>query len=259
MRINEILYENKNTVFRNLYLYEGVYYSKDLLIEQRIYEGFLDSAKQYLGAQFNKRVTDIKGAIADVKSAAILIKDVVSDQSMLDSTVMQLGKQVRNMQKAVAGLVAQIKTSAPPLAPIIDKAWNGIQTFIGSFMQTTGWKGFLSKLGLYGFLGYLRDVLLGASKMTSTALSAATDAIVNKLKEFGGLIVNVTMPGFMGFFEQFATVKKYFLDILTYIKGKLSFGTNIGKTSPAPVGGASTTATPAATPAAPVTNNTKPV
>lgn len=256
MRINEILYENQNTVFKNLYLYEGVYYSKDLLTEQIIYEGFLDSAKQYLGAQFNKRVTDIKGAIADVKSAAILIKDVVSDQSMLDSTVMQLGKQVRNMQKAVAGLVAQIKTSAPALSPIIDKAWNAIQTVITSFMQTTGWKGFLSKLGLYGFLGYLRDVLAKATDMTGTALSAATDAIMNKLTEFGGLIANVTMPGFMGFFEQFATVKKYFLDILTYIKGKLSFGANIGRPNPAPVGGP-TGAAPPPSPSSPT--NTNPV
>lgn len=245
MRINEILYENRNTVFKNLYLYEGVYYSKDLLTEQMIYEGFLDSAKQYLGAQFNKKVSDIKGAIADVKSAAILIKDVVSDQSMLDNTVSQLGKQVRNIQKTVTGLVEQIKTSAPALAPIIDKAWSTVQTFVASFTQTTGWKGFLSKLGLYGFLSYLRDILVKATTMSNTALSAATDLVLDKLKDFAGILANVTMPGFMGFFDQLATVKKYFLDVLTYIKGKLSFGANIGKPTPppAPAGGAAGTAT----------------
>jgi hypothetical protein len=242
MRINEILYENQNTVFKNLYLYEGVYYSKNLLTEQMIYEGFLDSAKQYLGAQFNKKVADIKGAIADVKSAAILIKDVVSDQKMLDSTVSQLGKQVRNMQKAIAGLVDQIKTSVPALAPVIDAAWNTVQTFIGSFMQTTGWKGFLSKLGIYGFLGYLRDVLVKAANMSSTALSAATDVVLDKLKDFAGMIANVTMPGFMGFFDGLASVKKYFLDILTYVKEKLSITIGKPNPTPAPAGGASSTA-----------------
>lgn len=247
MRINEILYENQNTVFKNLYLCEGIYYSKNLLTEQMIYEGFLDSAKQYLGAQFNKKVSDIKGAIADVKSAAILIKDVVSDQDMLDSTVSQLGKQVRNMQKAITGLVNQIKTSAPALAPIIDKAWAGVQTFIGAFTQTTGWKGFLSKLGLYGFLGYLRDVLVNATSMSNTAMSAAADAIMNKLGEFSGLLANVTMPGFMAFFEGFATVKKYFLDILSYIKQKLSF--TISKPA-APAASTPQPTTPQASPAA---------
>lgn len=229
MRITEILHENKNTVFKNLHLYEGVHYSRDLLTEQLIYEGFLDSAKQYLGAQYNKKISDIKGTIADVKTAAILIKDVVSDQSMLDSTVMQLGKQVRNMQKAVVGLIGQIKGSVPALAPVIDKAWGMVQNFVNSFMQTTGWKGFLSKLGLYGFLSYLRDVLLKAKNLTSTALSATTDAIVDKLKEFSGLITNVTMPGFMTFFDSLVTVKKYFLDILSYVKQKLSF--TVGKPS----------------------------
>lgn len=247
MRINEILYENQNTVFKNLYLCEGVYYSKHLLTEQIIYEGFLDSAKQYLGAQFDKKVADIKGAISDLKSAAILIKDVVTDQNMLDSTVMQLGKQVRNMQKAITGQVDQIKTSAPILAPIIDKVWTGVQTFINMFMQTTGWKGFLSKLGLYGFLGFLRDVLAKATKSTSEVLSFATDQIMEKLKEFAGLIPNATMKGFMGYFEQFATVKKYFLDVLTYIKGKLSFrvGGPTG-TPPAPAGSPPPTGTPPA-------------
>ena len=242
MRINEILYENHNTVFKNLHLYEGVYYSKDLLTEQMIYEGFLDSAKQYLGSQFNKKVADIKGAIADVKSAAILIKDVVSDQAMLDSTVTQLGKQVRNMQKAVTGLVDQIKTSAPALAPIIDKTWAGVQTFINAFTQTTGWKGFLSKLGLYGFLSYLRDTLLKATNLSSTALSSATDAVLEKLKEFSGILANVTMPGFMQFFEGFGTIKKYFLDVLTYVKEKLSFTIGRPSPAPAPAGGTSGTA-----------------
>ena len=229
MRINEILYENQNSVLKNLYLCEGVYYSKSILTEQIIYEGFLDSAKQYLGNQYTKTVNDIKGAITDVKTAAILIKDVVSDQAMMDSTVAQLGKQCRNVQKTVVALITEIKTKIPAISPVVEKLWNMLQPSINSFMQTTGWKGFLAKLGLYGFLSYLKDMLLKAATMTQTAISTATDVIVDKVKEFAGIITNVTMPGFMGFFDHMATVKKYFLDILTYVKGKLSFGANIGK------------------------------
>jgi hypothetical protein len=70
-----------------------------------------------------------------------------------------------------------------------------------------------------------------AANMGQTALSSVTDAVVDKVKQFAGIITNVTMPGFMGFFDQLATVKKYFLDILTYVKNKLSFGANIGKTA----------------------------
>ena len=231
MRINEILYENQNTVLKNLYLCEGVYYSKSILTEQIIYEGFLDSAKQYLGTQYTKTVNDIKGAITDVKAAAILIKDIVSDQTMLDNTVAQLGKQCRNVQKTVVALITEIKTKIPAISPIVDKLWNMLQPSINSFMQTTGWKGFLAKLGLYGFLSYLKDVLLKAANIGQSALSTITDEIVDKVKQFAGIITNVTMPGFMGFFDHMATVKKYFLDVLTYVKGKLSFGSNIGKTA----------------------------
>lgn len=210
-------------IVRSISLSEGVYYGRDILTEQQIYEGFMSSAAQFLGKAFNNKVTDIKGAIADIKTAGILIKDIVSDPAKLEVTVAQLGKQIRNLLKTLKQGVAQLaeKFGNNTITQKINAVWAFMQQQVQNFAGATGWKGFLSRLGIYGFLFYLKEQIFNLTDIANTVKSGILDTLSDKVSELGGMMANITMPAFLGFFGQLVTVKKYFFDILTYIKTKI--------------------------------------
>lgn len=210
-------------MIRSISLSEGVYYGRDILTEQQIYEGFMSSAAQFLGKAFGNKVTDIKGAIADMKTAGILIKDIVSDPNKLEITVAQLGKQIRNVLKTLKQGVAQIaeKFGNNAITQKINAVWAFLQKQVQNFAGATGWKGFLSRLGIYGFLFYVKEQIFNLTNIADTVKSGVFDTITDKVSELGSMLSNITMPAFLGFFGQLVTVKKYFFDILTYIKTKI--------------------------------------
>ena len=177
-----------------------------ILTEEQLVEGFLDSAKAYLGNSYTKTVADIKSNVVDLKQAGIVIKDVLTDPQQTQVVNAQLGKQI-NM------LVKQMST-APNAAttPMI----KFIQQNILPVVRVDGIKGFLGRLGVYGVL-----------KFVSTQLTKITDVVKDQLL---GLMADVvkqvsstalTMSSYMGIFDNLSTVKKYFLDVLSYIKSKL--------------------------------------
>jgi hypothetical protein len=177
-----------------------------ILTEEQLVEGFLDSAKAYLGNSYTKTVADIKSNVVDLKQAGIVIKDVLTDPQQTQIVNAQLGKQI-NM------LVKQMST-APNAAttPMI----KFIQQNILPVVRVDGIKGFLGRLGVYGAL-----------KFVSTQLTKITDVVKDQLL---GLMADVvkqvsstalTMSSYMGIFDNLSTIKKYFLDVLSYIKSKL--------------------------------------
>jgi predicted kinase len=177
-----------------------------ILTEEQLVEGFLDSAKAYLGNSYTKTVADIKSNVVDLKQAGIVIKDVLTDPQQTAIVNAQLGKQI-NM------LVKQMST-APNAAttPMI----KFIQQNILPVVRVDGIKGFLGRLGVYGVLKYV-----------STQLTKITDVVKDQLL---GLMADVvkqvsstalTMSSYMGIFDNLSTIKKYFLDVLSYIKSKL--------------------------------------
>ena len=184
----------------------GTEVNENILTEEQLVEGFLDSAKAYLGNSYTKTVADIKSNVVDLKQAGIVIKDVLTDPQQTQIVNAQLGKQI-NM------LVKQMST-APNAAttPMI----KFIQQNILPVVRVDGIKGFLGRLGVYGVL-----------KFVSTQLTKITDVVKDQLL---GLMADVvkqvsstalTMSSYMGIFDNLSTVKKYFLDVLSYIKSKL--------------------------------------
>jgi len=185
-----------------------------MLIEAMLYEGFMDSAKQYLGTKINSTTADIKGAVTDMKSAGILIKDIIQNSDYLDKVNIQLFKQNNMLIKQITQLTKENQTVA--------NFWNQIKQKITTLIANKGWLGFLSRLGTYGFLRYIVN--------TANALQDnVIKILLNKIDILGNVISSVTMGGFLEIFETLTSVKKYFLDILTSIKTKLSFGQNIVK------------------------------
>lgn len=210
--INKAVKGKSTNVLYNLGLAEGVYYSKDILIESVIYEGFLDSAKQFLGNKINQTAADIKGAIVDLKSAGVLIKDIVTNEEYLNKVNEQLRKQNINLIKQINRLTQENQTLAG--------VWNRIKELVSNFINTTGWKGFLSRLGVYGFL---RFIVVNTQSLQDTII----DTLISKLTDLSTIIPSATMGGFLELFNSLTTVKEYFFDILTSIKNKLDFGKNI--------------------------------
>ena len=230
--VTETLANNKAYTIKNLSLgmahnirmSEGIYYGRDMLNEQQIYEGFMSSAAQFLGNAVNNKISDIKGNIADMKSAGILIKDIVSDPKLLEVTVSQLGKQINNILKTLKQGVAQIaaKFGNNAVTQKINAVWEFIQKQVQNFASTTGWKGFLSRLGIYGFLSFIKEKIFSLTDdILATVKSGIFDTLADNVLELGKIMANITMPGFLGFFGQLVTVKKYFFDVLTYIKNKI--------------------------------------
>ena len=212
-----------NTVYTALYLYEGEYYGS-LLVEQMIFEGFLDSAKQYLGNQYDKTVADISGSINDFKQAGILIKDVLTSQKSLETTSFLLSKNIRMLNKNISAGIAEIGQTlgVPGATEKLTQFWNFLKEKIAAFGSIQGWKGFLAKLGIYGFVKFVSDAVSNANKLKQFVQSNLIDAITNKVTELGSSLASITMPAFFGFFSTLVTVKKYFMDVLSQIKQKIA-------------------------------------
>lgn len=210
--LSKTVNSKSTNILYNLGLAEGVYYNKDILLEAVIYEGFLDSAKQFLGNKINQTAADISGAIVDLKSAGILIKDIIQDPDYLTKVNAQLRKSSLNLIKQINQLVSQNQ--------IVANLWNKVREVVSNFLSTTGWKGFLSRLGIYGFL---RFIVVNTTSITDTVIKD----IIDRITDLSNIIPNATMGGFLGVFNTLTTVKEYFLDELTSIKNKLDFGRNI--------------------------------
>jgi virulence-associated protein VagC len=209
MKINEVVSKRPH----NGILAEGIFYNENILKEQLIYEGFLDSAKQYLGPRINDKITDISGNITDMKIAGVLIKDVIQNPEYLEKVNDQLLKTCNNYLKQMQ----RLSTSNGLVKAVYEK----ISKPVSNLIRALGWKGFLGRLGVAGFLKY---ILVNATRLQSNIL----EAIVEKLLDLENMISTITMGAFFNIFEGIAIIKKYFLDLLTNIKGKLDFGRNIG-------------------------------
>ena len=233
MLINEIITESYRPSAKAIYLCEGSYYSDNILLEQQLYEGFLDSAKKYLGDKFTQTMGAIQGGVTDFVNAGIIIKDVLSDDRLMNNVTLQIRKWTNVMVKNVSQSIQQIGTSlnAPDLAQKLATSWQAIVQKVQEVTANPGWKGFLGSLGLYGVVKFIADSIQNASKLKTVIVNGALDALVAKAEEVGtSLLGNITMPGFFAIFEKLGAVKKYFLDVLSQVKSK--FGAVKVSTSP---------------------------
>lgn len=205
----------KGNIFGTLKISENQGFYSDIVTEEMIFEGFLDSAKIFLGNKINQKVSDIKGVVADMQTAGVLIKDIIVNPEYLEKVNNQLKKQNNNYIKQINNLASSNQ--------LVLNLWNKIKPIILNFLNAVGWKGFLSRLGIVGFLKF---IIINVNELKDTII----DSIMDKFTELANIIPSVTLGGFLQFFEGVQMVKKYFLDTLTSIKQKLEFGKNIGQT-----------------------------
>lgn len=205
----------KGNIFGTLKISENQGFYSDIITEEMIFEGFLDSAKLFLGNKINQTVSDIKGAVTDMQSAGVLIKDIITNPDYLEKVNDQLKKQNNNYIKQINNLASTNQ--------LVLNLWNRIKPIILNFLNATSWKGFLSRLGMVGFLKF---IIINVNELKDTVV----DSILSKFTELENIIPSVTLGGFLQVFEGLQLVKKYFLDTLTSIKQKLDFGKNIGQT-----------------------------
>jgi len=177
-----------------------------ILTEEQLVEGFLDSAKDYLGNAYTQTVADIKTNIVDLKQAGIVIKDVLTDPQQTAIVNAQLGKQINMIVKQM------ISSANVAVAPMV----KFIQQNILPVVRVDGIKGFLGRLGVYGVLKYVSTQL---SKLTDVAKNELLGLMADIVKQVSSAAL--TMSAFMGIFDNVASVKKYFLDVLSYIKSKI--------------------------------------
>ena len=214
----------KSTVsFNAIYMCEGMHYSKDMLLEQVLYENFLSSATQFLGQKANQTIANVKGQINDTINAGIVIKDIVSNPQLLSNTTSQIRKWISQLIKNITAKMQQVgqKLNAPQLTEKLIAAWKFISSKVTEFGSSDGWKGFLGSLGIYGFVKFIGEMMQNLTTLKSTIVGGALDALLDKAKELGTSVLgNITMPGFLAIFDKLTTVKKYFLDVLTQVKDK---------------------------------------
>jgi virulence-associated protein VagC len=209
MKINEVVQIKK---YEGI-LAEGIFYNENILKEQLLYENFIDSAKQYLGTRINDTIADISGNITDMRTAGVLIKDVIQNPAYLEKVNIQL-------LKTCNGFIKQINRLSLS-SGLVKAIWEKISLPVSNLIRAMGWKGFLGRLGVAGLLKY---ILVNANRLQANIL----DLIVENILDLENLISTITMTAFFNLFEGIALIKRYFLDILSEIKNKLDFGRNIG-------------------------------
>lgn len=194
--------------------------AEQLLLETQLIEGFLDTAKAYLGAKFTDTVDSIKGGISDITKAAILIKDAISCPGLFDVTSSQVGKNLNSQMKSFNAMVSDIQSKVPAqIAGVVTKFIEFFKGMIAKAYSLTGITQFLAKLGLYGFVKYVNEMLRNPA---GAALDTALGTVQDKLQElFTSVLSGLSMGPFMNFFATLKTVKTYFLDLLTAVKSKI--------------------------------------
>lgn len=247
--IGTFLREHKNhlksnflatVVFPTVPLTESI--TADYIFEEiELYEGFLDSIKNFLQNKADSTMSDVSSTITNFKDAGIIIKDVISDADVLEKASTQIGKRLLNQLKTIKGTVTKIETSTNNNA--IDQAAGKINQIIDMFyagqrksVQLGGWKGLLYKLGMYGFVKFVWSRITQYSKLSefvNFAKGAVIEELIDKLDVFQNMmnsVASLTMQKFMNFFAGLNEVKEIFIDMLAEIKRKLGVGNNLSTT-----------------------------
>jgi hypothetical protein len=208
MRIHEVVEQRP--------LLHSAYLTEAILSEQQLIEGLLDSAKSYLGSKFNDTVDDIKGNITDLVQAGILIKDAISCPPVFEVMTGLIGKYLGQEIKTFDALS---KTTMPQKVSQIFNAFVAfMRTGIQKISSLPGMVQFFAKLGLYGILKYVNEFVRNPINISETLLDTLKDKVTDLL---GGVVRNLSLPGFLTFFNTLKTAKQYFFDLLTYVKKKI--------------------------------------
>ena len=205
--------------------------NRRVLTEAQLQEAMLDSVTKWLGSNASKTIEDLSNTILTMKDAAILIKDILTDNAYFETAYTQMVKSSRGMLKQLnsvmntaIGLVNN-ETVANTLRGLVQN----VITFASSIFKRGGIIGFLGSLGVYAFTKYMVQNLNNAQTIIKNIINSD---FADQFGSFISTVMNVAtekLPGltFFSFFDNLNTVKELFFEVLGSIKRKLDFGRNL--------------------------------
>jgi len=216
---------------KNAPMAESISRPPRMLTEAQLHEAMLDSVVKWLGTNANKTIDQLSNTILTMRDAAVLIKDILTDQNYFDTAYGQMVKQSRNMVKQLNSVLATAigmvnnQTVADTLKGIVQN----IVTFATSIFKRGGIIGFLGSLGVYAFSKYLVQNFNNANVIMKNIINSN---FADQFGTFINTVINVAtdkIPGlnFFSFLDTLNTIKELFFEVLGYIKRKLDFGRNI--------------------------------
>ena len=212
-------------------LREAEILNRRVLTEAQLQEAMLDSVTKWLGSNASKTIEDLSNSIVTMKDAAILIKDILTDNTYFETAYTQMVKSSRGMLKQLnsvmntaIGLVNN-QTAANTLRGLVQN----VITFASSIFKRGGIIGFLGSLGVYAFTKYMVQNLNNAQTIIKNVINSD---FADQFGSFISTVMNVAtekLPGltFFSFFDNLNTVKELFFEVLGSIKRKLDFGRNL--------------------------------
>lgn len=202
-----------------------------MLTEAQLHEAMLDSVTKWLGSKAQNTIDDLSATILTMKDAAVLIKDILMDETYFEKSYTQMVKSSRGMLKQLSsvlntaiGLVNN-ETVATTLRDMVQN----IITFASAIFKRGGIIGFLGSLGVYAFAKYMVQNL---SSVKTILANVVKSNFADQFGTFISTVMNVAtekVPGltFFSFFENLNAVKELFFEVLSSIKRKLEFGRSL--------------------------------
>jgi GNAT superfamily N-acetyltransferase len=204
---------------------------RKMLTEAQLHEAMLVSVTKWLGSKAQNTIDDLSATILTMKDAAVLIKDILMDETYFEKSYTQMVKSSRGMLKQLSsvlntaiGLVNN-ETVATTLRDMVQN----IITFASAIFKRGGIIGFLGSLGVYAFAKYMVQNL---SSVKTILANVVKSNFADQFGTFISTVMNVAtekVPGltFFSFFENLNAVKELFFEVLSSIKRKLEFGRNL--------------------------------
>lgn len=170
-------------------------FQKLVLREHLLFEGWWDSAKQFVGDSIDKvkeKVEDGVGALKtygeNAKGAVAALWAAVQNEDSLNSL---MGGALSMTSKAVAAINKGIfkiekrlqELDMPELAKILEKSRNFLVSMYDKVKSVGGWKGMLSALAAYMGFSWIRQKI-------GPALQVFYDALSGKIEDFAKMMAD---------------------------------------------------------------------
>ena len=195
---------------------------KRIIEEQLSMQGVLNSANKFLGAVIEKgkeNVIKVVDTISSMKDVTMLFRDLILSPENMESANRALAKVCNSLSSSIDEVINYLTNKLKVnIAGFSDKM-TGLLTHIKNVLinltTTTGWLGFLSKLGFATLITYIKV------NFFDTILKSGMDFITKTPNLLAGISTLLNM------FEDFKTTIIKSIDISSII----SWIVNIGKTA----------------------------
>ena len=182
--VTTILGVDKSLFENNLFSYK-----KTVIEQQIIVENMIDSINSYLGSVVQKgkeKSLQLIKTIKDTKELAILFKNILLNPKLMEEAIENVKKSLNETIVEVKKLINNILTK---LGFKIQGFTDKLTTFLGKileygnkFLNSKGWVGFLTMLGLTVMLIWCKKSWLGK------LLNLATEQLENQIKNITSIV-----------------------------------------------------------------------